>query len=307
MLGRSINMHHLITPNDLSDQAITIILKQAAQFKQHGYAPTLTNKVIATLFFEPSTRTRLSFETAVLRSDGQVITMADPHTSSFTKGETLEDTIRIVSGYADAIVMRYPEAGAADRAAKVSTVPIINAGDGANAHPSQTLIDLFAIQQVLGRLQDFTITMVADLKYSRVAHSLAETLFRFNGVKQLWVAPDELVMPTAVRDLAKQKQIVVAEQADYRSVLSETDILLMTRVQQERFTDKTQYERLKDRYVLTTEDLATAKSSMKIIAPLPRTYELPKEIDVTPYAYYFQQAADGVPVRAAILEYCLGI
>ncbi len=227
--------------------------------------------------------------------------MTDSTTSSLSKGETLEDTIRVISQYADAIVLRHPQAGSAAAAAAISNVPIINAGDGPNAHPTQTLLDLFTIHEILGRLTDFTITMVGDLKYSRVAHSLAQALFNYANVKQNWVAPEELPMPDELRSAAKN--VKVQKLDNYQSVLSETDILLMTRLQRERFTDEAIYERLKNRYVLTPEDLTHAKPTLKIIAPLPRTAELPLTIDTLPQAYYWKQAGNGVPVRAALLEY----
>lgn len=298
-------MKHIVSIEDLQEETISVVLARAKDLKESGFEATLDKKIISILFFEPSTRTRISFETAVFRSGGHVVGVTDTRTTSSSKGESLEDTIRIISSYADAIVMRHPDAGSAARAAAVSSVPVINAGDGPNAHPTQTLLDLFSVQEVLGRLEDFTITMVGDMKYSRVAHSLSQVLMRYKNVKQIWVNPDELPMPENLREMAKTNNIQMVEQSEYQSVLGETDILLMTRVQQERFTDKAQYEALKDMYILTKEDLSQAKEGMKIISPLPRTYELPEEIDSTPQAYYFQQAANGVPVRAALLEYLL--
>ncbi|MDP3970487.1 MAG: aspartate carbamoyltransferase [bacterium] len=298
-------MNHLITTADYTIEDIASILKRAKLIKEKGYQITLKNKIIATLFFEPSTRTRLSFESAIHRAGGNVIGFSNAKSTSQSKGESLEDTIKMVSAYADAIVMRHPDAGSAARATTVSSVPIINGGDGANAHPTQTLVDLFAIQEILGQIKDFTITMVGDLTYSRVAHSLAQVLASYPGVKQIWVSPGELKMPDKIRDFLRTKSVQVTELSEYESVLSKTDIFLMTRVQEERFEDKSQYEKLKDNYILSLQQLKNAKASMKILSPLPRLYELPTSIDSTPFAYYFQQAADAVPVRAAILDYIL--
>lgn len=296
-------MHHILTSKDLTSKLITAVLKRTRDFETNGYRKCLAERIIAHLFFEASTRTRLSFEAAVLRCGGRTITVTDSASSSFSKGETLEDMIRVVSRYADAIVIRHPEEGSAQRAAAVSVVPVINAGDGANAHPTQTLVDLYAIHSILGRLDNFTITMVGDLKYSRVAHSLAEVLCRYDNVQQIWIAPTELAMPETIRKQTKQRGIDVVEDNDYRPMLAKTDILLMTRIQRERFSDTKLYERIKNHFVLTEEDLHSAKPTLKVIAPLPRTEEIPTNIDVLPQAYYFQQAAYGVVVRAALLDY----
>ena len=296
---------NLITIADLETSDIDVILQRAKNIKEKGFPQTLQQRLIGTLFFEPSTRTRLSFEASVWRSGGQVIGFTDQGSTSLSKGESLEDTIRMVSSYVDAIIMRHPEAGSAARAAAVSSAPIINGGDGAHAHPSQTLLDLFAIQECQGEIKDFTITMVGDMQYSRVAHSLARVLALYPNVKQYWVSPNELKMPDPVHAAVKNMGGSVEELSEYQSVLGETDILLMTRVQKERFDEKAEYDRLKDNYILTVKDLKSAKSSMRILSPLPRRYELPKEIDDSPHAYYFQQAADGVPVRAALLDWIL--
>ena len=291
--------------DDLTIEEIGIIVQRAGKMKANGFPQTLHDRLIGSLFFEPSTRTRLSFEAATWRSGGQVIGFSDQGGTSLVKGESLEDTIRIVSGYVDLLIIRHPEPGSADRAAAVSSVPVINGGDGAHAHPTQTLLDIFAIQECLGEMSDFTITMVGDMKYSRVAHSLAEVLTRYPNITQYWVSPEELRMPDEVRNQVTSHGGTVEELSDYRPLLSKTDILLMTRVQQERFTDKSQYEQLKDHFVLSLDNLKTAKSTLRVISPLPRTNELPTDIDSTPHAYYFQQAANGIFVRAALMDFIL--
>lgn len=298
-------LRHVLTIDDLSTEVISNLIQRADQIKQSGFQPTLKKRLIGSLFFEPSTRTRLSFEAAVKRTGGNVIGFSDSGTTSTTKGESLEDTIAVASSYSDCIIMRHPEVGSAARAATVSGVPIINAGDGPNAHPTQTLLDLFTIQEIRGSLDNFTITLVGDLLYSRVAHSLASVLMRYTNVTQYWIAPSELRMPDEIRIRAVERGANVIEQEVYQDILPETDILVMTRVQKERFADAATYDRLKANYILRKADLAAAKPSMRILSPLPRLYELPTEIDTTPYAYYFQQAANGVPVRAALLDYVL--
>lgn len=298
-------LQHILTIDDLPTDIISELIERATVIKAHGFKANLKNRLVGSLFFEPSTRTRLSFEAAVQRTGGNVIGFSDSATTSTSKGESLKDTIKVVSGYADCIVMRHPEAGSAAQAAAVSTVPIINAGDGPNAHPTQTLLDLFTIQEIQGSLDNFTITLVGDLLYSRVAHSLASALMRYTNVTQHWVAPSELRMPEEIRVRANEHQVNVFEHETYQDIIAETDILVMTRVQKERFDNSATYERLKANYILTKADLTTAKPDMRILSPLPRMYELPNEIDTTPYAYYFQQTANGVPVRAALLDYVL--
>ncbi len=289
-------------------QDIETILRLAAEYDAGKFHPdTLRGKVIGSLFFETSTRTRLSFETAVQRLGGSIVGFAGSEsTSMHTKGESFEDTIRVIAGYVDAIVIRHPDAGSAKIAADIAQVPVINAGDGPNEHPSQTLYDLYSIQKTQGSLDNLTIAMVGDLKYSRVAHSLAKALMHWPSTKQIWVAPAELRMPSDIKTLVDNTGITINETEDLESSIPEADIILMTRVQVERFTDPAVYERLKDVYVLRNSMLTSAKSTMKIISPLPRREELPIEIDSSPHAYYFQQAAHGVPVRMALLSALLG-
>ena len=261
----------------------------------------------ATLFFEPSTRTRLSFETAVCRLGGKVIGFSDASTSSSTKGETLKDTIKIVSNYADAIVMRHYLEGAAQYATEVSPVPIINAGDGSNQHPSQTLLDLYSIRQTQGSLEQKTIVMVGDLKYGRTIHSLIEGMQPFSP-RFIFVAPKELALPEEYRSYCREHSIPFEEVTEFTSeVIAEADILYMTRVQRERFSDPEEYERVKNVYILDRELLRLAKPNLKILHPLPRVQEIAQEVDDHPAAYYFRQALNGLYVRQSILSEVLGI
>lgn len=295
-------LRHCITTADLSDERIADILERAQKLLRDGYAPTLSQRIIANLFFESSTRTRLSFTTAVLRSGGQVITADEASSTMQTKRESLEDVITVVSSYVDAIVLRHPEAGSAARVAAVARVPVINAGDGPNAHPTQTLVDLFAIQQALGRSNNYHIGFVGDLKYSRVIHSLVEVLGRESNITQYWISTNELSMPADIRESVKKRGVTFFENNIVHDALPQLDILVMTRVQKERFTNAADYERLKSAFILHPEDLTRAKPELKILAPLPRTEELPTSLDHLPQAYYFQQASFGVPVRAALLD-----
>ena len=263
--------------------------------------------MVATLFFEPSTRTRLSFETAVCRLGGKVIGFSDASTSSSTKGETLKDTIKIVSNYADAIVMRHYLEGAAQYATEVSPVPIINAGDGSNQHPSQTLLDLYSIRQTQGSLEQKTIVMVGDLKYGRTIHSLIEGMQPFSP-RFIFVAPKELALPEEYRSYCREHSIPFEEVTEFTSeVIAEADILYMTRVQRERFSDPEEYERVKNVYILDRELLRLAKPNLKILHPLPRVQEIAQEVDDHPAAYYFRQALNGLYVRQSILSEVLGI
>ena len=262
---------------------------------------------MATLFFEPSTRTRLSFETAANRLGAKVIGFADPKVTSGTKGETLKDTIMMVSNYADIIVMRHYLEGAAQYASEVSPVPIVNAGDGANQHPSQTMLDLYTIYQTQGTLEGLNIFLVGDLKYGRTVHSLLTAMRHFSPTFH-FIAPDELAMPEHYKMYCREKGIKFVEHQDFDAdTIAGADILYMTRVQRERFTDLDEYERVKDRYLLSRAMLSKAKSNMKILHPLPRVNEIEYSIDDTPYAYYFQQARNGLYARQAILCDALGI
>lgn len=299
-------MKHLVSISHCSAEDIMRILDRATLFERNPNRDFLQGRVVATLFFEPSTRTRLSFETAVCRLGGKVIGFSDASTSSSTKGETLKDTIKIVSNYADAIVMRHYLEGAAQYATEVSPVPIINAGDGSNQHPSQTLLDLYSIRQTQGSLEQKTIVMVGDLKYGRTIHSLIEGMQPFSP-RFIFVAPKELALPEEYRSYCREHNIPFEEVTEFTSeVISEADILYMTRVQRERFSDPEEYERVKNVYILDRELLRLAKPNLKILHPLPRVQEIAQEVDDHPAAYYFRQALNGLYVRQSILSEILG-
>ena len=300
-------MKHRVSISHCSAEDIMRILDRATLFERNPNRDFLQGRVVATLFFEPSTRTRLSFETAVCRLGGKVIGFSDASTSSSTKGETLKDTIKIVSNYADAIVMRHYLEGAAQYATEVSPVPIINAGDGSNQHPSQTLLDLYSIRQTQGSLEQKTIVMVGDLKYGRTIHSLIEGMQPFSP-RFIFVAPKELALPEEYRSYCREHNIPFEEVTEFTSeVIAEADILYMTRVQRERFSDPEEYERVKNVYILDRELLRLAKPNLKILHPLPRVQEIAQEVDDHPAAYYFRQALNGLYVRQSILSEVLGI
>ena len=281
------------------------VLDVAQEFEKNKVQPILRDKVIATLFFEPSTRTRLSFETASNRLGARVIGFSDAGNTSVSKGETLKDTIKMVSNYVDLIIMRHPLEGAARYASEVASVPVINAGDSANQHPSQTMLDLFTIRQTQGRLTDLSINMVGDLKYGRTVHSLLQAMSHFNP-NFTFTAPDELKMPQEYKDFLDAKGIPYHETRDLEGSLNDCDILYMTRVQQERFTDPMEYEKVKNTYNLTASMLGGARENMKILHPLPRITEIAQDVDDTKHAYYFKQAENGVYARMAIISYLLG-
>lgn len=291
----------LVSISDYSKDEILSILDSAAKFESNPNQKTLAGKVIATLFFEPSTRTRLSFETAVIRLGGSIIGFSDAATSSSSKGETLNDTIHMVSSYADAIVMRHPLEGAARYAAEISPVPIINAGDGANQHPSQTLLDLYSILKTQGTLENLNISLVGDLKYGRTVHSLIMAMSHFNPTFK-FIAPEELKMPDEYKVFCKNHGIRYSESTDLHDNFNDADILYMTRVQRERFQDLMEYERVKNVYTLKNEMLENSKSNLKILHPLPRVTEIDPDVDSNEKAYYFQQAQNGLYVREAILS-----
>lgn len=295
----------LISIGDFSKEEILHILDVAKEFEKNREQNFLAGKVIACLFFEPSTRTRLSFEAAVNRLGARVIGFPDSRNTSVSKGETLEDTIKIVSNYVDMIVMRHPMEGAAEIAAKVSPVPVVNAGDGSNQHPTQTLLDMYSIMQTQGRLDGLTINMVGDLKYGRTVHSLSEAMSDFSP-KYVFTAPDDLKMPSKYLKYLDSKHIPYEETSSLEEHLDDCDILYMTRVQQERFPSKEDYDKVKDVYELHASMLSGVKPNMKILHPLPRITEIATDVDDTPYAYYFQQARNGMYVRMAVISYLLG-
>ena len=297
----------LVTLAGHSREKIEYLIRMAQEFERHPNRRLLAGKVVATLFFEPSTRTRLSFETAANRLGARVIGFADPKVTSGTKGETLKDTIMMVSSYADVIVMRHYLEGAALYASEVAPVPIMNAGDGANQHPSQTMLDMYTIYQTQGTLDNLNIYMVGDLKYGRTVHSLLMAMRHFNPTFH-FIAPDELAMPAVYKRYCQEYGIKYVEHQDFDAdTISDADILYMTRVQKERFADLDEYERVKDRYLLKKDMLVKARPNMKILHPLPRVNEIEYSIDDTPYAYYFQQAQNGLYARQALICDVLGI
>lgn len=295
----------LISIQDFTKDEILHILDMAKELEKNREQNFLAGKVIACLFFEPSTRTRLSFEAAVNRLGARVIGFPDAKNTSVTKGETLEDTIKIVSNYVDMIVMRHPQEGAAAIAAGVSPVPVVNAGDGSNQHPTQTLLDMYTIRQTQGRLDNLKINMVGDLKYGRTVHSLSEAMSDFSP-EFVFTAPDELKMPSKYLKFLDEKHIPYEETDSLEAHLNDCDILYMTRVQQERFPSKEDYDRVKNVYELTASMLSGVKPNMKILHPLPRITEIATDVDDTPYAYYFEQARNGMYVRMAVIAYLLG-
>ena len=296
-----------VTIADLSKEKIMSLLEAAARFEENPNRKTLDGKVIATLFFEPSTRTRLSFETAVNRLGGRVIGFSDAATSSSSKGESLKDTIMMVGNYADLIVMRHHLEGAARYASEVSPVPIINAGDGANQHPSQTMLDLYSIYKTQGTLENLNIYLVGDLKYGRTVHSLLMAMRHFNPLFH-FIAPKELAMPNEYKLYCKEHGIRYVEHTDFtEETIADADILYMTRVQRERFTDLMEYERVKDVYILKADMLKGTKENLRILHPLPRVNEIATDVDESPKAYYFQQAKNGLYIREALICDCLGM
>lgn len=301
------NHNSLVSIADISKEEILNLLERARYFEEHPNSKILDGRVVATLFFEPSTRTRLSFETAVNRLGGRIIGFSDPGTSSSSKGESLKDTIKMVANYADLIVMRHFLEGAARYATEVTEVPIINAGDGANQHPSQTMLDLYSIYKTQGRLDNLTITMVGDLKYGRTVHSLLMAMKYFKP-KFNFVASKELAMPQEYKDFCKAEGIEYTETTEFSpEVINESDIIYMTRVQRERFTDPMEYERVKDLYTLRNAMLDDSKPNLRILHPLPRVNEIDIDVDDNPKAYYFQQAGNGLFARQAIITRALGI
>ncbi|GAA6530026.1 MAG: aspartate carbamoyltransferase [Prevotella sp.] len=299
--------HNFVTIADLSKEKILYLLQMAHEFEKHPNREILKGKVIATLFFEPSTRTQLSFQTAANRLGARVIGFSDAKTSSTTKGETLKDTILMVSNYVDAIAMRHYIEGAAQYASEVAPVPIINAGDGAHMHPSQCLLDLYSIHKTQGTLKNLNIYLVGDLRYGRTVHSLIMAMRHFNPTFH-FIAPKELAMPEEYKIYCKEHGIQFQEHTAFNEkVIADADILYMTRVQKERFSDLMEYEKVKNIYRLTNDMLKGAKPNMKVMHPLPRINEIAYDVDTNPHAYYIQQAKNGLYAREAIFCYCLGI
>ncbi len=301
------NPNSLVSIDGLTKEQILDLLQTARYFEEHPNHKILDGKVVATLFFEPSTRTRLSFETAVNRLGGRVIGFSDASTTSSSKGETLKDTIKMVSNYVDLIIMRHYLEGAARYATEVTDLPVVNAGDGANQHPSQTMLDLYSILKTQGTLENLTITMVGDLKYGRTVHSLLMAMKYFNPTFR-FVACDELKMPREYVEFCRKQGIAFEEHTDFsREVIDSSDIIYMTRVQRERFTDLMEYEKVKDLYTLRNSMLDTSKENLRILHPLPRVNEINQDVDDNPKAYYFDQARNGLYARQAIICRALGI
>ena len=297
----------LVSIAGLSREKILYLMEMAQEFERHPNRKILDGCIVATLFFEPSTRTRLSFETAANRLGARVIGFTDPKVTSSTKGETLKDTIMMVSNYSDVIVMRHYLEGAALYASELTPVPVVNAGDGAHQHPSQTLLDLYTIIQTQGTLENLNIYLVGDLKYGRTVHSLIMAMRHFNPTFH-FIAPKELAMPDEYKQYCLENNISFVEHEDFNEdIIAGADILYMTRVQRERFSDLMEYERVEDVYVLNASMLGKAKSNMRILHPLPRVNEISQDVDSTPHAYYFQQAQNGLYAREAIICDVLGI
>lgn len=299
--------HNFVTIADLSREKILYMIKSAQEFEAHPNRDILKGKVVATLFFEPSTRTRLSFETAANRLGARVIGFSDAKVTSATKGETLKDTILMVSNYADVIVMRHYIEGAAQYASEIAPVPIINAGDGAHQHPSQCMLDLYSIYKTQGTLENLDICLVGDLKYGRTVHSLIMAMRHFNPTFH-FIAPKELAMPDEYKLYCKDHGIKYIEHTDFtEETINQADILYMTRVQKERFSDLMEYEKVKNVYILKNDMLSHARENMKILHPLPRVNEIEYSVDENPHAYYIQQAQNGLYAREAIICDVLGI
>ncbi len=296
----------LISPDDLSLEELSGLLDLAADMEREGAGELCAGKILAALFYEPSTRTRLSFESAMLRLGGRTLGFADAQTTSVAKGETVADTARVIQGYADIIVMRHPLEGAARAAADYASVPVINAGDGGHMHPTQTLLDLYTLKKAKGGFEGLVVGLCGDLKYGRTVHSLAPVLARL-GAKIYCIAPPELPMPEQALREARAADAVVGETSDLDAVIGELDALYATRVQKERFPSSEEYERVKGIYVVNAALLSRAKPDMLVLHPLPRVDEIAYEVDDDPRAAYFQQAANGVPVRMALIAALLGL
>ncbi|MGM0530152.1 MAG: aspartate carbamoyltransferase [Bacteroidota bacterium] len=296
----------LISINDYSKDQIVRTLDLAEDFEENPNQKLLEGKVIATLFFEPSTRTRLSFESAISRLGGQVIGFASKESSSVQKGESLKDTIKTVSNYCDLIVMRHSLEGSARYASEVASVPVINAGDGANQHPTQTMLDLYSIRKTQNTLENLNLFLVGDLKYGRTVHSLLMAMSHFNTTFN-FVSPEELRIPEEYKMFLKEHKLKYNEHIDFSDIISEADIIYMTRIQRERFSDPMEYEKTKNSYMLRKDMLEGTKDNLKILHPLPRINEINEDVDESKQSYYFTQALNGVFTRMAIMSSILGL
>lgn len=296
----------LVSINDYTKEEYLKILDLAEEFEKKPKQDLLQKFVVATLFFEPSTRTRLSFESAASQLGAKVIGFSDANSSSVSKGETLKDTILTVANYSDIIVMRHPREGSARFASEVSRVPVINAGDGGNQHPTQCLLDLYSIRKTQGKLDGLNIAFVGDLKYGRTVHSLVMALCNFNTTFHL-VSPIELKLPSYVKMHIKNNNLNYFQYTELNDVMETADIIYMTRIQRERFSDPIEYEKVKNAYILSADMLTNCKPNMRVLHPLPRVNEITEDVDSTPQAYYFTQALNGVFVRQALLATILGV
>ncbi len=296
-------MRHLLSPLDMSVEELDSLFDLANDIEKNPdkYAEACRNKKIATLFYEPSTRTRLSFEAAMINLGGQVLGFSEAASSSAAKGESVADTIKIVSCYADICAMRHPKEGSALVAANNASIPVINAGDGGHQHPTQTLTDLLTIRSLKGKLGGFTIGLCGDLKFGRTVHSLINALLRYDDVKFVLISPEELKVPDYIRDAIKEAGCEFEEVTNLEKVMGDLDILYMTRVQRERFFNEEDYIRLKDSFILTKEKMKDAREDMLVLHPLPRVNEISVKVDKDPRAVYFKQAQYGVYVRMALI------
>jgi aspartate carbamoyltransferase catalytic subunit len=302
----NLKARNLISITDYTKEEYLQILNLASEFEANPKQALLSDKVVASIFFEPSTRTRLSFESAANMLGARVIGFSNPSATSLQKGESLHDTIQMVSGYSDLIVMRHPRDGAARYASEVASVPVINAGDGANQHPTQCMLDLYSIKKTQGSLDNLHITLVGDLKYGRTVHSLVQAMCNFKATFH-FVSPKELEMPDYVKRYVAQAGLQYKEYTNLEDIVPFSDIIYMTRIQKERFSDPVEYEKVKDCYVLNAASLEGCKPNMRVLHPLPRVNEIAVDVDKTPYAYYFQQARNGVYVRQALIAAILGV
>ena len=295
----------ILSINDLTKEEIECILDMTTTLKAHPEPNLFEGLVMASCFFEPSTRTRLSFENAFVKMGGSVTGFADPAVTSVKKGETLYDSMRIIGQYVDVVVVRHRLEGAARRAADATDVPVMNGGDGANQHPTQTLLDLFTIRECQGRIDNLSIALVGDLKYGRTVHSLAEALVHYD-ITLHFVAPESLQMPAYICDKLDRAGVSYTKHSHLEGLVPSLDILYMTRIQEERFPDKDEYERLKNSFIITPKTLSEAKSTMKILHPLPRVNEIDHRVDKMPHAHYFEQARNGLYTRQAVMSLVLG-
>ena len=302
-------MRHLMSPLDFTTEELDALFDLASEIEKdpERFAHVCDGRILATAFYEPSTRTRLSFEAAMLRLGGKVIGFSDAGSSSAAKGESVSDTIKVISQYADICAMRHPKEGAAYVAASKSEIPVINAGDGGHQHPTQTLADLMTIRSMHGKLGGFKIGLCGDLKFGRTVHSLINALVRYEGISFVFISPPELKVPDYITEMLNEKNIPYTEVIKLEDVIADLDMLYMTRVQKERFFNEEDYVRLKDFYILTKEKMNLAGKDMLVLHPLPRVNEISVEVDEDPRACYFKQVKYGMYVRMALIMTLLGI